>query len=82
MIGKIKIIGANNSTHIGWMEKDFENCKIMHEYDKVHKVSVPDRGEFTFEITKTFIVEDHFIFEGYASIEDSLGKLAFEFRIG
>lgn len=82
MIGTIKIIGANNSTHVEWMEKSFENCKIIHKHGTVHDVSVPERGEFPFEITNTWVIEDCFIFEGYAHIEDSLGKLAFEFRVG
>lgn len=82
MIGTIKIIGANNATHLEWMEKDFSGCNIKHDQmnPSVHHVEVPERGTFPLEITKCWLLDDYFIFEGFAHIEDSLGKLAFEFR--
>lgn len=83
MTGTIKIIGANNSSHLEWMELDFPECKITHSESNPasHIVEVPNKGSFPFEITKTWILEDYFIFEGFAHIEDSLGKLAFEFKL-
>lgn len=79
MTGKIKIIGANNRSHLDWMEKEFENCNICHDGNTLHYIEVPDRGKFPFEIYKTLVISDRFIFEGYAHIEDSLGRLAIEF---
>jgi len=79
MTGKIKIIGANNKSHLDWMEKEFENCSIAFDGNTLHYVKVPDRGEFPFEIYKTLLIEDRFIIEGYAHIDDSLGRLAIEF---
>ena len=78
MLGKIKVIGANNQFH-EWMEKEFENCKIDGSGSAIHYVDVPERGSFPFDIYKTFVVEDRIIFEGYASFEETLGRLAIEF---
>lgn len=79
MIGKIKVIGANNRSHLDWMEKEFENCNIIHNGNTLHFIKVPDRGEIPFEIYKSILIEDRIIFEGYASIENELGRLAIEF---
>lgn len=79
MTGKIKIIGANNKTHLEWMEKEFENCSILHNGSSFHVVSVPERGEFPFDIYKSLIIADRMIFEGHANIEGSHGRLAIEF---
>lgn len=79
MIGKIKVIGANNRSHLDWMEKEFENCSIIHDGNALHVIEVPERGKIPFEIYKTLIIQDRFIFEGYASIEDGFGRLAIEF---
>ena len=79
MTGKIKIVGANNQSHLEWMEKEFENCKIDCNGSAVHYVDVPARGSFPFDIYKTLVVEDRIIFEGYAHFDEILGRLAIEF---
>lgn len=79
MTGKIKIIGANNQSHIGWMEMEFENCTIDNDGGQVHSVKIPERGEFPFDIYKCVIVENRIALEGYAHIDGSLGRLAIEF---
>lgn len=79
MIGKIKIIGANNQTHLDWMEKEFENCELDHQGSSVHNIKIPDRGDFPFDIYKTIFIKDRIVLEGFARIEDSTGRLAIEF---
>jgi hypothetical protein len=79
MTGKIKVIGANNRSHLEWMEKEFENCSICHNGNTLHLIKIPDRGEIPFEIYKSIFIEDRIILEGYAHIEDSLGRLGIEF---
>lgn len=79
MLGKIKVIGANNQSHLDWMEKEFSNCSIQHNGHSFHIVKVPECGEFPFDIYKTLILEDRIIFEGHANIEGSHGRLAIEF---
>ena len=79
MLGKIKVIGANNRSHLDWMEKEFENCSICHNGNTLHFIKIPERDEIPFEIYKTILIEDRMILEGYANIEDMLGRLAIEF---
>lgn len=81
MIGTIKIIGANNQSHLDWMEKTFEKCSFLYGgSNNTHIISVPEKGEITIDIYKAWALEDRFAFEGFANIDDSLGRLAFEFQ--
>jgi len=78
MIGKIKVIGANNQTHLEWINKEFEGCKLFFN-GSYHVLERPDTTVMFYEIYKTLILEDKFVFEGHASINGSLGRLALEF---
>ena len=80
MTGTIKIVGANNATCPEWMGKQYENCKIEFDTQQnAHILEVPERGDVHVEIYRSWIMEDCFVFEGYAHIEDTLGRLAIEF---
>jgi hypothetical protein len=80
MTGSIKIIGANNQSHLGWMEKTFENCFLDHVGENnTHLLVLPENGKIPIDIYKTWVISDKIIFEGYASIENEMGRLAFEF---
>lgn len=81
MIGTIRIIGANNQSHLDWMEKTFEGCSLHHVGENnTHLLTVLDKGAIPIDIHKTWVVSDHMIFEGFANIENELGRLAFEFK--
>jgi hypothetical protein len=79
MIGKIKIIGANNQTHLDWMEKEFVNCELEHQGGSIHNIKIPDRVDVPFDIYKSLFTKDRVILEGFARIEDCTGRLAIEF---
>lgn len=80
MTGTIRIIGANNQSHLDWMEKTFENCFLDHTGENnTHLLVLPQNGSIPIDIYKTWVISDKIIFEGYAVIENEMGRLAFEF---
>lgn len=80
MTGTIRIIGANNQSHLDWMEKTFEECTLNHVGENnTHLLTISDKGAIPIDIYKTWVISDKIIFEGYAVIEDEMGRLAFEF---
>jgi len=78
MTGNIKVVGANE-IYQEWMEKTFENCEFVSIDEHMHILKIPEKEDLIFEIIETRVFEKHIVFEGYCVIDNSLGKIAFEF---